>query len=56
MVSNQKTQTPPERETEDEQARRTLGGVKGNTNLKPAPMTRREAEQILPNDDPGHVA
>lgn len=47
---------PEQRETEDEQARRKLGGVKGNSNLKPAPMTRKEAEQILPNDDPGHVA
>jgi hypothetical protein len=44
------------RETEDDQARRNLGGVKGSPRLKPAPMTRKEAEQISPNDDPGHVA
>jgi hypothetical protein len=47
---------PQERETEDDQARRNLGGVKGSPHLKPAPMTKKEAEQILPNDDPGHVA
>jgi len=45
-----------ERWTEDEVARAHLGGVKGSPNLKPAPLTRREAEQRLPNDDDGHPA
>jgi hypothetical protein len=45
-----------ERETEDEIARRKLGGVKGHPDGKPAPLTRTEEEQNLPNDDVGHVA
>jgi hypothetical protein len=45
-----------ERLTEDEIARASLGGVKGSRKLPPAPMTKKEAEQISPNDDPGHVA
>jgi len=45
-----------ERPTEDELARARLGGPKGSNKLPPAPLTRREREQMLPNDDPGHVA
>ena len=45
-----------ERQTEDEIARDKLGGPKGSPDLPPAPLTKQEAEQILPNDDPGHVA
>ncbi|HWM81650.1 MAG TPA: hypothetical protein VNQ56_06260 [Pseudolabrys sp.] len=55
-MSSKNVRIHPERETEDDQARKTLGGAKGNPDLKPAPMTRKEAEQILPNNDPGHVA
>jgi hypothetical protein len=56
MNTRERVPEPEKRETEDEQARRNLGGVKGSPRLKPAPMTRKEAEQISPNDDPGHVA
>lgn len=45
-----------ERPTEDDLAQAALGGPKGSWELPPAPMTRQEAEQMLPNDDPGHVA
>ena len=45
-----------ERLTEDETARASLGGVKGSRKLKPAPMTKQEAEQTSPNDNSGHVA
>ena len=45
-----------ERQTEDEAARAALGGVKGFRDGRPAPLTRREDEQTLPNNDPGHVA
>ena len=45
-----------ERPTEDDQARAALGGPKGSDELPPAPLTRQEEEQNLPNDDPGHVA
>ena len=45
-----------ERLTEDEIARAKLGGVKGSPELPPAPLTTQEKEQILPNDDDGHVA
>jgi len=45
-----------ERPTEDDLARASLGGVKGNKALPPAPLTKQEEEQTLPNDDPGHVA
>jgi hypothetical protein len=44
------------RPTEDDLARAGLGGPKGSSKLPPAPLTRREREQILPNDEPGHVA
>lgn len=42
--------------TEDDMARASLGGVKGSPDLPPAPLTRREREQMSPNDEPGHVA
>jgi hypothetical protein len=45
-----------ERQTEDEMARKSLGGVKGSPKGKPAPLTQQEDEQTLPNKDPGHVA
>lgn len=45
-----------DRPTEDDFARAALGGVKGSRKLPPAPLTKQEAEQILPNDEPGHVA
>jgi hypothetical protein len=45
-----------ERPTEDDLAQAALGGPKGSPALPPAPMTKREKEQTLPNDDPGHVA
>lgn len=45
-----------ERKTEDQMALETLGGVKGAPELPPAPLTKQEAEQIPPTDDPGHVA
>jgi hypothetical protein len=45
-----------ERPTEDDLARAALGGPKGSPELPAAPLTKREAEQNSPNDDPGHVA
>jgi hypothetical protein len=45
-----------ERLTEDEIARANLGGVKGSPDLSPAPLTKTEREQILLNEDDGHVA
>jgi len=45
-----------ERPTEDDQAQAQLGGVKGGRKLTPAPLTKEEAEQNLPNDEPGHTA
>jgi len=51
--------TPPrvdDRPTEDDLAQAALGGPKGSRDLPPAPLTRQEAEQNLPNDEPGHVA
>jgi hypothetical protein len=45
-----------ERPTEDDLARASLGGVKGNEKLPPARLTKQEEEQTLPNDEPGHVA
>jgi hypothetical protein len=45
-----------ERPTEDDLARAALGGPRGNSALEPAPLTRKEKEQISPNDEPGHVA
>jgi hypothetical protein len=44
------------RPTEDELARAKLGGPRGSPDLRPAPLTPQEREQILPNDDPGHTA
>ena len=45
-----------QRPTEDDLARAALGGPKGAPELRPAPLTKTEEEQNLPNDDPGHVA
>jgi hypothetical protein len=45
-----------ERPTEDDIAQARLGGPKGSPELPPAPLTRQEKEQTLPNDEPGHVA
>jgi len=45
-----------DRPTEDDLAQRALGGTKGSAKLRPAPLTKQEEEQILPNDEPGHVA
>jgi hypothetical protein len=58
FAMNQKhdPQRGQDRPTEDDLAQAELGGVKGSRKLQPAPLTRREAEQNLPNDDPGHVA
>ena len=51
-----KAKQTEERPTEDDIARARLGGVKGAPELPPAPLTRQEQEQNLPNDEPGHVA
>lgn len=45
-----------DRPTEDDIAQAALGGPKGSTELPPAPLTKTEREQNLPNDEPGHVA
>jgi hypothetical protein len=45
-----------ERPTEDDLARAALGGPKGAPELPPNPLTKKEREQTLPNDDEGHVA
>jgi hypothetical protein len=45
-----------DRPTEDDLARAALGGPKGSPELPPAPLTKTEDEQKLPNDEPGHVA
>ena len=44
-----------DRPTEDDLARAALGGPKGSPKPPPAPLTKQEEEQTLPNDDPGHV-
>ena len=50
------TRPVEDRPTEDDLARAKLGGPKGSPQLPPAPLTPQEKEQILPNDEPGHVA
>jgi hypothetical protein len=45
-----------DRPTEDDLAQAALGGPKGSPQLPPAPLTKTEEEQNLPNDEPGHVA
>jgi hypothetical protein len=45
-----------ERPTEDDLAQAALGGPKGNPALPAAPLTKREQEQNLFTDEPGHVA
>jgi hypothetical protein len=63
MTARDKMPTPApkasrddQRPTEDDLAQAALGGPKGSPNLKPAPLTKTEAEQKSPDDDPGHVA
>ena len=56
MAKDPKLIPSEERPTEDDIAQASLGGPKGNPDLTPAPLTRREKEQMLPNDEPGHVA
>lgn len=56
MNQKQDPQRSQDKLTEDDLARAELGGVKGSVKLQPAPLTRKEAEQMLPNDEPGHVA
>jgi hypothetical protein len=45
-----------DRPTEDDLAQAALGGPKGHPSLPAAPLTRKEAEQMSPIEDPGHVA
>jgi hypothetical protein len=45
-----------DRPTEDALAQAALGGPKGAPDLPPAPLTKNEEEQTLPNDDPGQTA
>jgi hypothetical protein len=45
-----------DRPTEDDLAQAALGGPRGARELAPAPLTKTEKEQNLPNDEPGHVA
>ena len=43
--------------TEDEMARRDLGGTKGSPSLPDAPMTEQRRKKTFPNDEnDGHVA
>jgi len=56
MRENGDPRRSQDRPTEDDQAQEQLGGVKGSRKLSPAPLTKEEAEQNLPNDEPGHVA
>ncbi|MBN8967098.1 MAG: hypothetical protein J0G95_01350 [Rhizobiales bacterium] len=56
MTETYDPQRSQDRPTEDDLAQAELGGVKGSPKLPPAPLTRKEAEQMLPNDEPGHVA
>ncbi len=45
-----------ERPTEDDLAQAALGGPRGAPELEPQKLTKTEAEQNSPNDEPGHVA
>src|SRR5262249_199877 len=45
-----------DRPTEDDLAQAALAGPKANPSLQPAPLTRKEEEQMPPVEDPGHVA
>ena len=56
MTETYDPQRSQDRPTEDDIAQAELGGVKGSPKLPPAPLTKQEAEQMLPNDEPGHVA
>jgi hypothetical protein len=52
----------PEREadrpTEDDIAQASLGGTRGSRELEPGKMTRRQKQDMPPEDgyDPGHTA
>jgi hypothetical protein len=56
MIERDDPRRSQDRPTEDDQAQAQLGGVKGNWTLPPAPLTKDEERQNLPNDEPGHVA
>jgi hypothetical protein len=56
MPKRPHTISSEERPTEDDIAQARLGGPKGSPELPPAPLTEQEDEQMLPNDEPGHVA
>ena len=56
MASHRLPKRVEDRPTEDDLAQASLGGPKGSRELPPAPLTQQEAEQMLPNDEPGHVA
>ncbi len=43
------------RPTEDDLARKHLGGTKGDGSAD-APMTEQRRKKTFPNEDPGHVA
>ncbi len=46
-----------DRPTEDDVARKRLGGPKGARELEPAPMTRQRRIKMPPDDtEPGHTA
>ena len=45
-----------ERQTEDELAQKSLGGVKGSRDLPPAPMTPQQEKNTPKPEEPGHTA
>ena len=55
-MDNKRSEKYLERPTEDDIAQAALGGPRGHPELKPAPLTQAEKEQMSPNDEPGHVA
>lgn len=57
MAKEKSTTNDADRPTEDDVARERLGGPKGATELKPAPMTRQRRIKTPSNDtEPGHTA
>ena len=54
--TNQDQRDDFDRPTEDDIARKKLGGPKGSWRLPPSTLTRREREQMPTYVDPGHVA
>jgi hypothetical protein len=57
MTKEKSNEDDADRPTEDDIARTRLGGPKGATELKPAPMTRQRRIKMPPNDtEPGHTA